>query len=54
MSRTRLRTINSEDLTKIHWLIKSSLYTKRKTRKKEKQNENRENYVIEWLDLDKI
>ena len=53
MSRTRLRTINSEDLIKIHWLIKSDLYTRRKTRKKKKQNENREDYVTEWLDLDK-
>ena len=54
MSRTRLKTINSEDLIKIHWLIELSLYIRRKTRKKEKQDENRENYVIEWLDLDKI
>ena len=54
MSRIKLRIINSEDLTKIYWLIKSNLYTRRKTRKKEKQDENREDYVIEWLDLDKI
>ena len=34
--------------------MKSDLYTRRKTRKKEKQDEDRENYVIEGLDLDKM
>ena len=46
MSRIKFRIINSEDLIKIHWSIKSSLYTRKKTRKKEKQNDNRENYII--------